>query len=352
VFYPQILLYLLVLSMHFPSAVVAVAAMVAGGARANMDFNLDSAPPDCRTMCQPVGQLSDACEADLGGDSTDLAEEELAAQCFCTNESFQVAQVAALCYDCIRQAVEAAGGDDGTAPAVQVKRQAVDGSDCLNNDQCSSGFCAESNEIGRPGNVCQTPGEVQEPDQDQEPVPVGTPIGAPCDSNEECITGLCAETAGSDTTICLVPSGNGGGGGGEEENDNEEEEGGQAVNGSDCLTDDQCSSGFCAESNENGRPGNVCQPRPDAPAPPATDDSPPPAPSTVDSPPATPTTVDSPPAAPTTIAPPTTSAAVSNPGSFITIVPPASTASPSTTALPVPGDDVDLASWEDALSRK
>jgi hypothetical protein len=90
--------------MRYQNTLLTVASLVAT-ARASIDFDLDDAPSVCRTTCAPIDDLANRCEVDLNDnvDDEDRQEDLLEAQCFCTNDSFDVRAVAALCRDCIRQ---------------------------------------------------------------------------------------------------------------------------------------------------------------------------------------------------------------------------------------------------------
>lgn len=71
-------------------------------ARADVSLDQDNVPRACDAICGPVVQLTRACETDLRGEQ-DREEDRLEAQCVCTNKSFNVGRIAALCADCIRQ---------------------------------------------------------------------------------------------------------------------------------------------------------------------------------------------------------------------------------------------------------
>ena len=87
--------------MH-KSALLALAPLAAL-VRAGVDFDYDDVPQVCRSTCRPLEDLSNRCDTDLPGDNNDREEDRLEAQCFCTNDSFDVAGTAALCYDCVKQ---------------------------------------------------------------------------------------------------------------------------------------------------------------------------------------------------------------------------------------------------------
>ena len=80
-------------------------------ARADVNLDRDDIPRECDTICNPIVDLTRACDTDLRGDR-DRDEDRLEAQCVCTNDSFNVARVAALCADCIHQNVRRDDDDD------------------------------------------------------------------------------------------------------------------------------------------------------------------------------------------------------------------------------------------------
>ncbi|GKU02958.1 hypothetical protein FLAG1_06353 [Fusarium langsethiae] len=80
-------------------------------ARADVSLDRDDIPRACDTICNPIVDLTRACDTDLRGDR-DREEDRLEAQCVCTNNSFNVARVAALCADCIHQNAPRDNDDD------------------------------------------------------------------------------------------------------------------------------------------------------------------------------------------------------------------------------------------------
>ncbi|TPX10273.1 uncharacterized protein E0L32_008678 [Thyridium curvatum] len=70
-------------------------------------------PAACRTICEPIVLLSNACDVELDEDKKkkskrgdgplDELEDRLEAGCLCQNKSFDVAKISALCADCIMQ---------------------------------------------------------------------------------------------------------------------------------------------------------------------------------------------------------------------------------------------------------
>ncbi|KAF4446174.1 Protein CAP22 [Fusarium austroafricanum] len=80
-------------------------------ARADMSLDRDDVPRACDAICAPIVQLTKQCDTDLRGDR-DREEDRLEAQCVCTNNSFNVSRIAALCADCVRQNVRRDDDDD------------------------------------------------------------------------------------------------------------------------------------------------------------------------------------------------------------------------------------------------
>lgn len=100
-------------------ALALVAAPLFLVARADVDFDGDDLPAVCRPVCRPIVELSRRCDAsdlfdddDDREDEYDRNEDRLRAQCVCTNRSFDVANVASSCADCIRQNLRNNGDDD------------------------------------------------------------------------------------------------------------------------------------------------------------------------------------------------------------------------------------------------
>lgn len=81
-------------------------------ARADMQLDNDDVPSACSTICKPVVDLTQACEVDLSGDNNDRTEDRLEAQCVCTNDSFNVSRITALCASCMSQNVNNNDDDD------------------------------------------------------------------------------------------------------------------------------------------------------------------------------------------------------------------------------------------------
>ncbi|KAJ6447182.1 CAP22 protein [Purpureocillium lavendulum] len=86
----------------YPKTLALAMAPLVLVAQAGVGFDMDDVPNSCKTICGPMGQLSDRCDTDLRSDN-DRDEHLLEAQCVCTNRSFDVAKIAALCADCMHQ---------------------------------------------------------------------------------------------------------------------------------------------------------------------------------------------------------------------------------------------------------
>jgi hypothetical protein len=80
------------------------------------ELRADDVPSACKTICQPIVDLTNTCdidpkEADKDNDKRiklrlrerNEAEESIEANCICTNKSFNVAAVMALCASCMVQ---------------------------------------------------------------------------------------------------------------------------------------------------------------------------------------------------------------------------------------------------------
>ncbi|CAG7561800.1 unnamed protein product [Fusarium equiseti] len=79
------------------------------------ELDVDDVPSACKTICQPIVDLSNTCDIDpkesrirdKRGDFLLIArskeEEAIEANCICTNKSFDVESVMALCASCMQQ---------------------------------------------------------------------------------------------------------------------------------------------------------------------------------------------------------------------------------------------------------
>ncbi|KAM3510465.1 hypothetical protein MY11210_005867 [Beauveria gryllotalpidicola] len=88
--------------MRYTCTIALAIAQLILAANAQVDLDMDDVPTPCKTICRPIGTLSDRCDVDLRSDN-DRDEHLLQNQCICTNKSFDVGKIAALCADCMRQ---------------------------------------------------------------------------------------------------------------------------------------------------------------------------------------------------------------------------------------------------------
>jgi hypothetical protein len=100
--------------MH-PTILLATLAVFIPAAIAE-ELNADDVPTACETICQPIVNLTNACDIDPKGTEKhsdrrrDLVivdhgddDEPIEAACICTNKSFDVAGVMGLCASCMAQ---------------------------------------------------------------------------------------------------------------------------------------------------------------------------------------------------------------------------------------------------------
>ncbi|KAJ3474377.1 hypothetical protein NLG97_g9870 [Lecanicillium saksenae] len=97
--------------MQHTSAIALAIAQFVFAANAQVDLDMDDVPNPCKTICKPIGTLSDRCDVDLRSDN-DRDEHHLQNQCICTNKSFNVGKIAALCADCMHQSRKNKRDDD------------------------------------------------------------------------------------------------------------------------------------------------------------------------------------------------------------------------------------------------
>lgn len=90
--------------MHFAKT-LPLLSLVAPVVLADLGLESEDIPTQCTQVCDPLLTLSRQCDVDddqVGGDRN---EDLLERQCLCTNQSFDVAGVAALCASCMSQNV-------------------------------------------------------------------------------------------------------------------------------------------------------------------------------------------------------------------------------------------------------
>jgi hypothetical protein len=82
-------------------------------ARAGLDLDAEDIPAPCAVICKPVRELTAICDVDGNRVPDDHTEQLLEAQCICTNDSFDVAKITALCASCIKGNAGTDNADDG-----------------------------------------------------------------------------------------------------------------------------------------------------------------------------------------------------------------------------------------------
>ncbi|CRK16605.1 hypothetical protein BN1723_012376 [Verticillium longisporum] len=91
--------------MYFNRFALAAASMATVAlVNADLELDRDDYPAQCQNVCDPVARLGQLCNFDDNDRLDDRIEDQLEAQCFCTNNSFNVAQVAAQCAACMHNA--------------------------------------------------------------------------------------------------------------------------------------------------------------------------------------------------------------------------------------------------------
>lgn len=82
-------------------------------AYAGLDLDAGDIPAPCAVICKPVRELTAICDVDGNRVSDDRTEDLLEAQCICTNDSFDVAKITALCASCIKDNADTDDAKDG-----------------------------------------------------------------------------------------------------------------------------------------------------------------------------------------------------------------------------------------------
>ena len=90
--------------MHLFKA-LPIFATIASVALADIDLDREDIPTQCTSVCEPLRSLVEQCNVDDDAVGGDRNEDLLERQCVCTNTSFDVAGVAALCASCMEQNV-------------------------------------------------------------------------------------------------------------------------------------------------------------------------------------------------------------------------------------------------------
>ncbi|KAF9874434.1 Protein CAP22 [Colletotrichum karsti] len=88
--------------------VLALSAAVAV-VNADLRLNTNDIPNDCTAVCRPIRDLGNICTVNFipgqTNNNSDQLQDELDAQCVCTNTSFDVKNLAAECASCMSQKV-------------------------------------------------------------------------------------------------------------------------------------------------------------------------------------------------------------------------------------------------------
>ena len=93
-----------------------VATFLALAVRADIQLEADDVPTQCSDICRPIVDLSRSCDANDDNIPDDRTEDLLELQCVCTNNSFDVNRIAALCASCMDQNTRNRGDLDGQDP--------------------------------------------------------------------------------------------------------------------------------------------------------------------------------------------------------------------------------------------
>lgn len=83
---------------------LTVALTILSHAYADLDVDVDEVPATCQAICRPTLELSRICDVDddLVGDN-EVTEYNNERACYCSNQSFNVGQMTALCQSCVQQ---------------------------------------------------------------------------------------------------------------------------------------------------------------------------------------------------------------------------------------------------------
>ncbi|TDZ47663.1 Protein CAP22 [Colletotrichum trifolii] len=77
--------------------------------RADLRLNTNDIPQDCTAICRPIRDLGNICTVNFipgqGNNNSDQLQDQLDAQCVCTNTSFDVKNLAAQCSSCMSEKV-------------------------------------------------------------------------------------------------------------------------------------------------------------------------------------------------------------------------------------------------------
>lgn len=94
------------------SLVYTLLSLAPLAARADLQVEAGDISTTCTSVCRPIRELSQTCDVDDDRvNNSDQIEAQLELQCICTNDSFDVARLTALCASCMQQNPET--DDDG-----------------------------------------------------------------------------------------------------------------------------------------------------------------------------------------------------------------------------------------------
>lgn len=86
---------------------------------ADMGVDVDDVPATCQAICRPTIELSTICNVDEDLVGGELAETQAEKACYCSNQSFDVARMTALCQSCVQQnALEVDDRDGPSSPSL------------------------------------------------------------------------------------------------------------------------------------------------------------------------------------------------------------------------------------------
>ncbi|KAF6834707.1 cap22 protein [Colletotrichum plurivorum] len=92
--------------MQYKVLALSVAVAVVN---ADLRLNTNDIPQDCNAICRPIRDLGNICTVNFipgqTNNNSDQLQDELDAQCVCTNSSFDVKNLAAQCSSCMSQKV-------------------------------------------------------------------------------------------------------------------------------------------------------------------------------------------------------------------------------------------------------
>lgn len=109
----QKLLRVPVFKMHISNALPLASALLLSLTPLTQadDFDAEDVPATCVSVCRPLSDLVRACDVDDDDVGGDRNEDLLERQCVCTNDSFDVADVAGQCQGCIEEHFTEGCGD-------------------------------------------------------------------------------------------------------------------------------------------------------------------------------------------------------------------------------------------------